>query len=141
MTKKTATEVTKKWGKNLKNSRPEIEAGIDRVEEAPSIGAVRQQAKMLAKIVESIESGRWAAGLSKVTLEDWKTSMKVKGLGRISAGVDGAETKQIEFYNWLLPRVTAAQNKIKGMPSVTFEDNLARVNAYLREMNREKYKK
>jgi len=141
MTKKTATEVTKKWGKNLKNSRPEMEAGIDRVEEAPSIAAVRQEAKMLAKIVESIESGRWASQLSKVSLEDWKKSMKEKGLGRISAGVDGAEVKQVEFYNWLLPRVTAAQNVIKNMPSVTFEDNIARVNAYLREMNKEKYKK
>jgi hypothetical protein len=133
--------LAEKWGRNLKNSTEDMRRGIERVTEAPSQKAIAAQAKMLEKLMEAIQSGRWAAGLEKVGLDDWKKAMTDKGLRRISAGVDGASDKMREFADWLLTRVDNAKAKINDMPSVTLEDNVNRMVTYIREMAKEKYKK
>ena len=137
---KTSQEVTDKWKKRLKGSTEEIRKGVDRVTTAPSSEAIKKQEKMLAKLIEAIESGRWKKGLEKYSLEDWKRDMKEKGITRISQGVDSADAKMTEFYDWLLPRVEDGKRKIDAMPDVSLEDNIARMTTYIRHMADKKYK-
>ena len=141
MARLNATEFQEKWSKNLKASTQEIIKGVDRVTEAPSQLAIAQQEKMLAKLVEAIQDGRWAAGLEKVSLQDWKDAMKNKGVQRVSAGVDGASQKMRDFGAWLIPRVEEGQAKLSNMPSITLEDNIQRMVTFVRHMSEQKFKR
>ena len=141
MVKKSPQEAASKWKKNIKASTSEIAAGVGRVTEAPGIKAAAAQEKMMINLMESLESGRWAASVSGVSLEDWKKAMIEKGIPRIAKGAEEATAKVVAFQEWLLPKVQAAQDKIKAMPSITLDDNIDRMNTYTREMAKSKYKK
>lgn len=130
----TADEFSEKWGRRLKGSTEDIRKGVDRVTKAPGEQAAKQVAKMRANLVAAIDSGKWGKRVASVTLDDWKTDMKEKGINRISAGVDGAAEDMKDFAQQLLPAISAAQSKIENMPSITLEDNISRSAAFLREM-------
>lgn len=137
---KTSAEATEKWQRNMRASTEDIRKGIDRVEVAPTKLAADQIDKMRIKLMEAFESGRVEAGLRGVSLEDWKTAFKDVGVGRIAAGVDKAEGKMKDFFDFLLPHVAAGQAKIKAMPSTTLEDNIQRMTTFTRHMASKKYK-
>lgn len=140
MTDKTPTEVAAVWAKRLKASTMEMEAGAKRVTEAPSAAAIRNKAKMKARLIAAIDDGTWERMLGKYGLEDWKKDFVDVGIPRVSSGVDNAKAKSEEFYNWLLPHVTAGQNIVKVMPDVTLDDNIARMVKMTRHMASKKYK-
>ncbi len=137
---KSSREVTDKWKRNLRGATADIEAGINRVTVAPTKLAADNIDKMRVKLMEAFDSGRVEAGLRKVTLDDWKTAFIKTGIGRISAGVEKADDKMVEFMDWLLPHVEAGKGKIKGMPSVSLEDNINRMVEFTRHMASKKYK-
>ncbi len=137
---KSSREVVDKWKRNLRGSTADIEAGIDRVTESPTKLAADNIDKMRTKLLEAFDSGRVEAGLRGVSLEDWKAAFKEKGIGRISAGVEKADGKMIEFMDFLIPQVEAGKSKIKGMPSTTLEDNINRMVTFTRHMASKKYK-
>ena len=139
--KGTASEITEKWQRKMKGSTEDMRRGVDRMTKNPMEEAVKAQGKMLANLVEAINSGRWAAGLEKITLEDWKKQYKEKGLARVSAGVDGAKDKQMDFYSWLIPQLESTAREVDAMPSVTFEDRIARADKQMRSMHEKRYKK
>jgi hypothetical protein len=89
---------------------------------------------MLTKLTAAVQGGAWAAGLNKVTLQQWKDQTTNVGVNRIAAGIDAAAPKVIAFATQLLPAVDAAVAKIKSMPDTTLEDNINRVSVYLRQM-------
>lgn len=136
MAKLNAQEFREKHARNLKASQPDIRRGIERVTVAPGKAAAAKQEKMKANINASIDSGKWAKNVSKVSLSDWQTKAINKGIPRIATGIDAAAAKVEAFASRLLPAVDAAVNKIKTMPDLTLDDNIARMGAYAREMAR-----
>ena len=139
MSRLTAEEVATKQATRLKSATEDIRRGIDRVTTAPTSLAAAKQDKMKTNLNAAIDSGKWKKGLQAVSLEDWKTKARDIGVNRIAAGIDGAHSKQVEFYNKLLPAVDAAKAKIAAMPDTSLEDNINRMTTYIREMN--KFKK
>ncbi|GAI13441.1 unnamed protein product, partial [marine sediment metagenome] len=79
-------------------------------------------------------SGKWAAGLKRVSLEDWKKNTRDIGVNRIAAGIDGAKVKVVAFAEQLLPHIDREQAKIKAMPDVTLDDNINRMTSFIRGM-------
>ena len=140
MAKVNKKEFAEKWARRMKGSTADIARGVDKVTEAPAQKAIAKQEKMKANLIKAIDDGRWAAGLEKVSLEQWKAFMKEKGINRISAGVDGAGKKMEDFGAWLLDRVETGQAKIESMPDISLEDNINRMVTYIRHMSEEKYK-
>ena len=134
MARLTPQEFAEKQSRRLKASLEDVRAGINRVTVSPTMKAATKQDKMLAKTTEAIQSGRWAAGLKKVSLEEWKDKAANVGVNRIAAGIDAARPKVEEFAAQLLPAVDAAKAKIASMPDNTIEDSINRMNAYTREM-------
>jgi hypothetical protein len=135
MPKMTPQEAAQKWAQRTTAAVPEYTTGIGRVTESPTEKAAAAADKMLAKIMESIQSGRWAAGLRKVSLTDWKDAATTKGAPRIAAGVQGAISKQANYYTELWPFLTTLQAEIAAMPNLTLEDSIARAAHYMRQMN------
>jgi len=134
MAKLTAQEFQEKHARRLKASVEDVRKGIDRVTENPCDKAAAKADKMLANLTASVTNGKWAAGLKRVSLEEWKRKARDIGVNRISAGIDGASEKVVAFAEQLLPHIDREQAKIKAMPDVTLDDNINRMTSFIRGM-------
>lgn len=134
MAKLTAAEFQEKHARRLKGAVEDIRRGIDRVTENPCEKAAAKQDKMLANLQASVASGKWAGGLKRVSLDEWKKKARDKGVNRIAAGIDGAADKVRAFAEDLLPHIDREKAKLAGMPDVTLEDNINRMTSFIRGM-------
>ena len=128
-------KVAAKWNRNLKNAIQDLKDGVDAVTEAPSAQAVAKQDKMRQNVVAAIDDGRWAAGLGKYTLAQWKQDMKTKAADRIPGGADAGQPAMREFMSVALPHIEAGLDKIKTMPDLTISDSKARAAAWIDHMH------
>ena len=131
---KDAKTVAEKWARRLKGATEDIRTGVEAVTEAPTKKAVEKKDKWIARMTSKEVQDKWASRLSSVTLEDWKNAMLNKGIGRISAGVDEAQADFEAFMSELLPHIEAGRSKIAKMPDVTLEDNIRRMEEFIRHM-------
>lgn len=136
----TGAEYAQKWGTNLKSSSDSIVRGVEAVTKAPTLSAAEKQDKMLANLKKSVESGKWAAGLKRVTLAEWQSAMKERGIPRISGGVDGAQDRMALFGEELMAYQSTLSATIAKMPDVTLEDSINRAVAQIRGMSNFKRK-
>jgi len=131
---KDAAYIADKWSRRLKAAVEDIRAGVEAVTENPCEKAAAKKAKWIARLTSKEVQDKWEAALKRVTLEDWKKAMLEVGVGRIAAGVDAAVDEFRDFMNELLPHIEAGRAKIKAMPDVTLEDNIRRMEAFIRHM-------
>lgn len=134
MAKLTPAEFQEKHARRLKGATEDIRRGIDRVTDNPCEKAAAKQDKMLTNLTASVQNGKWAAGLKRVSLEQWKAKARDIGVNRIAAGIDGAKDKVVAFAEQLLPHIDREQAKIAGMPDVTLDDNINRMTSFIRGM-------
>lgn len=132
--KVTAAEYAEKHARNLKNSVEDIRKGVERVTESPTAKAATKADKMVQNLTRSVQDGKWAKGLKRVTLDEWKSKTINKGLGRIAAGVDAAYDKQVQFATELLAHEEQLQAKVNKMPDLVLEDSINRASAWIRGM-------
>lgn len=134
MAKLTGAAYADKWGNHLKSASDAITSGVEAVSVSPTISAAAKKDKMRAGILKAIDSGKWEAGLKKVTLQDWTTAMKERGIPRIAAGVDGAMSDMAAFGEELMAYQETLKTKIAKMPDTTLDENLARMTEFVRGM-------
>lgn len=134
MSKLTPKQAQEKHARNLKASVPDITIGVDAVTEAPGKKAAAKQSKMLANLTAAVNDGTWASRVSAVTLEEWKTQMKTKGIPRISAGIDGSAAKTEDFFSQLFTYQDQIKPSLDAMPDLTLEDSIARMTKWVRDM-------
>ncbi|GAI84096.1 unnamed protein product [marine sediment metagenome] len=135
MAKLSATEFQEKHARRLKGATEDMRRGIDRVTESPTAKAAAKQDKMLANLTTAVNNGKWAAGLKRVTLEDWKKKARDIGVNRVAAGIDAAKEKVVAFAEDLLPHIDRGLEKVKGMPDITLDDNINRMTTFIRHMS------
>jgi len=140
MVKVNEREFAEKWARRLKGATEDIRKGVERLDKNPAEEAIKKKEKLKARLIEAIDSGRWERALAKVTLDDWKKAMINKGIGRISAGVDEAKGKMEEFGKALLAHIEAGQKELEGMPDLTLEDNIQRMEKFIRHMAKFRWK-
>lgn len=136
----SAADISEKWNRNMKNAVTDIKKGIAAVTENPASAAVAQQDKMLTNLTAAVQGGKWAAGLGKVTLGDWKSKTAEKVGQRLPQGVDAAMTKRKEFDTYLKSTLDGVLSEIADMPSMTMSDSLARVQRLMEHMHNNPYK-
>lgn len=141
MSKLTPKQAQEKHNRNLKGSLPDMRIGINAVTEAPGKKAAEQADKMLANLTESVRSGKWANNVAAVTLEQWKSDMIDKGLGRVAAGIDASADKVESFFAELFPFQDTLQRKLETMPDLTLEDSIQRMTEWVRGMAGFSYKR
>ncbi len=134
MAKLTPQEFQEKHNRRLKAASEDMRLGVERVTEAPTLKAAKSVQKMRVNILKAIDDGKWEAGLKRVTLDDWKSKMINKGVGRVAAGIDEAAPKVIAFAEKLLPHIDAGKAAIEKLPDVTLEDSIARMTTFTRHM-------
>lgn len=141
MARLTAGEAAEKWARNTKGATEEMRRGVQRVTEAPGVKAAAKADKMRAGLVEAIDSGKWQDRVSAVPLSEWKDKMLTKGVGRVSAGVDAANGKVVDFHNQLSDHQDRLTSQIEQMPDLTLEDGINRMVAQVRGMSEFSFKR
>ncbi len=137
----TPSEYTEKLIRRSKAASVDMERGIQAVTEAPGAAAVKKESKMLAKLTEAVQSGKWRQRTGAVTLEQWRKNALEKGIPRVSVGLDAAQEKIQSFAEEFLPFIDGLQKKVKGMPDQTLEDGIARATTWMREASKFKRSK
>lgn len=132
----TPQEFQEKHARRLKAAIPDIQAGIAKVTESPTLKAAAKQDKMKNNLNAAIDSGKWAAGLRRVDVTAWKQAFTDKGVGRIAQGIDGAKDKVTNFATQLLAHEAALQTKVQSMNDMTLEDSKARAVAWIDGMSK-----
>jgi len=134
------TGFQEKHARRLKAALEDMRTGVEKVTESPTAAAAAKIDKMKAKLDEAFASGKVERTLKAVSLENWKADMLEKGVARVSGGIDRAKEKVVDFASKLLPAVENARNTIKAMPDLTLDDNLSRLDKFVRKMAEFKYK-
>jgi len=130
----TPQQYAEKHARRLKGATEDIRRGVAAVTVSPTIKAAESQDKMLSRLQESVQSGKWARGLRRVTLEEWKSKTLDKGIGRIAAGIDAAQPKMIEFATDLLAYENTLMGEVERLPDLTLEDSISRMTHWVRGM-------
>lgn len=101
--------------------------GIDAVTENPMQKAADADDLYLARVEESVRSGRRRNALLSVPMTRWKENAKTKGAERLASGaVAAADKVRSHFQKWA-PIYDQASEAVKSMPKGTREDAKARV--------------
>ncbi len=129
-------EFAEKHARRLKGSIEDIRSGVEKVTDSPTNKAAAKQDKMLTNLQAAVSSGKWAARLRAVPLDEWKKKTLDKGLGRIASGIDGAHDKQVQFAQQLLPYEASLQDSVNKLPDLTLEDSVNRATAWIRGMSK-----
>lgn len=135
MARMTPQEVAEKWRIRTQGASADYSKGIGRVTVAPGQKAAEKAEKMLAGIMESINSGEWARRVAGVSLEEWKRAAQDKGAGRIAEGVRNAEPKMRAFVAEIQPFMDSVISEVDNMPDTTLEDRINRATVYMRRMS------
>lgn len=130
----TPNQSAEKWNRRLKASTEDIKNGVNNVTVAPTQKAAAASTKWQAKLAAADTKARFENGLKRVSLEDWKTAMIDKGIGRIAAGADAGQSKFESFAADFLPFLAGVKSKVDAMPSLTLEDSINRMTTQVREV-------
>jgi len=141
MAKVNAEEWLEKWGQRLNASGQYIQSGVKNVKESPGKKAAEAQERMLAALIEAIQSGHWARQVSKVSKEEWQEAMIKKGIPRIAQGVQSAQQNKAEVIKALLVAVDNAAAEAHALPKGGIEESIARAAAFMRSMQENAPKK
>ena len=134
MVKVTPTEGAAKWAQNTKAATTYLQDGINKVTTAPTSLAAKKLDKARMNYNAAIDSGKTAAALNAVGLEDWKQAMLKKGVPRVAAGVEEAIPKTEKVLGDLYSHIQKGQDLIAKMNSNTLEDSIAQMNSMTRHM-------
>jgi hypothetical protein len=130
----TAEQFQEKHNRRLKAALEDVRTGVARVTVAPGTQAAARKDKMLARLTEAVNSGKWGRNVARVSLTQWQALMTDKGIPRISGGIDAAADKVKSFAGQLLPFEDALMTTVGKMPDLTLEDSIARAQAWIRGM-------
>ena len=118
----SADVAAQRWVNGLSGASQKISEGIDAVTVAPGQAAARQKAAWVQNTTSAAD--RWATRVGRVSLTDWQTAAKSKGVARIAPGASAAQGQMVSVMAKLLPAIDGA---VKGLPARgTFEQNVQR---------------
>lgn len=133
-TAKNPADVASKWSRNLSGATQAIQSGVQAVTVAPTQLAARQGDAYLQGVQNAYSSGKWQAGLQRVSLGDWQNAMTTKGIPRIQQGAISGKSNVEQFMGQLLPYIATQQRALAATPRGSLEQNLGRMTSWARAM-------
>lgn len=121
----TPQEIASKQITNVSASTDAYRKGIQRVTVAPGAAAAAKRDKYLNGVTSNVD--KWAANVSKVTLQQWSQAALDKGANRLGTGISAARDKITAFWTDFLPYLSNVQSQVAAMPSDTFEQRVQKM--------------
>lgn len=132
MARVTPQQAAEKWQRKLSAAGTDIQNGVARVTESPTVAAARNVNGYIQGVQDAVASGKWQAGLGRVTLQQWQSQMTNVGIPRIASGATAAVPKFQAFMQEFLPYEDQGVAQVNQMPKASLEDGIARANAMIR---------
>lgn len=129
-------QAAEKWSRNLGASTQTITEGVQAVTVSPTQRAAERVDAYVSGVQRAVADGKYAAGLRRVSLEQWRQSMVQKGVPRIASGANQAVSKMSEFLAELFPHIEACQRTLSQMPRGDLQQNIQRMIANVEHMSR-----
>lgn len=124
-------KAAERWSQGMQGASTKYKEGIDGVTESPMERAAANQQGYLNGVMEAVNSGKWAAGLRRTSLAQWKEAAKNVGASRLASGAMAAKPKMQAFLASFLPFLQSVTDRVKSMPASTFEERKARAIAQM----------
>jgi hypothetical protein len=130
MSNLTAQQIADKWATGVSQSTEALKAGINAVTESPMEKAASAVDRQVAGVIAAAQSGKTAARLRSVSMEQWKQAMLTKGVSRVAGGAAAAKPKFAQFMSEFMPFI---RNIVSGLPPRgDLETNIQRATAVMR---------
>ncbi|RBQ23384.1 hypothetical protein ALNOE001_09590 [Candidatus Methanobinarius endosymbioticus] len=129
MVKRDARKVTEKWATNTSSATDRMREGVSNVTESPMKKAAQQQKVMRDRLLKAIDDGKWARGLNRVSIDEWKEAMD-KGIDRVGSGVQASMGKTEKFFDEFLPHLEKGVAKLQ--PRGDLNANISRATEMIK---------
>jgi len=114
-----------KWSTAMSNAGAAYKAGIQATRVNPMQSAIAQLDKAKRNYNAAIDSGKTAAGLSRVSMATWQGNAMGKGANRLTDGAIAAKPKVLAFAQLAAPIVSALSDEVRQMPNNNKSDAMA----------------
>lgn len=126
----TPQQGSEKWKNNLSSATAAIQAGIQRVTEAPGAKAAAKQQKWIQNVQASQD--KWRRNVAAVSLQQWKDLFTNVGVQRVAQGAQAKQSKYTDFAQQFYPYLDQGVAQIQNMPDTSFEERVQRAVAMMR---------
>ena len=124
----SSAAVAAKWAQNTAGAANAMKAGVQAVTVSPTATAAQHLDRYQQGTANAVTSGKMAAALNAVSLQDWQNAMLTKGIARVPQGVQAAQPKMQSFMDKWLPLQQQLSDRVSQMPKGTLADSQARSN-------------
>ena len=132
--KANATQAAERWSQNFGAAGTRYQEGIAAVSVAPGQLAAAQKPAYVAGV--NANQDIWAAKVAGVSLADWKNAAATTGAQRLATGAAKGAPKVSSFMGKFLPQLKSTVDSLP--PRGSFDQNLARFNAYAQALHQQK---
>lgn len=126
------SEFVKKWAQRSGSATDAYIRGVQSTTESPMEKAASRVDKYVSGVQEAASTGRYADGLRKVSLTEWKDKATKLGAARIAAGVKEAEPRMLAFAQQFLPFQEQVTQAVRAMDDSSLESRIQRMIAQVR---------
>jgi hypothetical protein len=109
----TPQQAAENWASAMAQSGQKMQAGVQAVTESPMQKAIAAIPRQVQGVIRAAQDGTTAAGLGRVSLEQWKRLMIDKGVARVASGAAAAKSKFAAFMAEWLPYEASV---VAGLP-------------------------
>lgn len=119
-----------KWVNRLSGATADIQAGVQRVTEAPGKKAAAKRQKWQQAIANA--GDKWQRNVASVSLQDWQNYMVNVGVPRVAQGAQAKQDKYTNFAQQFYPYLNQGISKVENMPDTSLEERIQRAVAMMR---------
>lgn len=127
----SASEISDKWEQSMRTAEQAYRRGIERTDVNPMEEAAKNVDGYRQGVLDAVDSGRYQAGLRRVTKQEWQDKALKLGASRLASGATLAKPKMQAFLDKFLPHLKSVTDRVRQMPKVTLQDRIARAVAQM----------
>ena len=132
---KTPAQASAKWLTGMQNSSQAMQEGVNAVTVAPGTAAANARQKWVQAMTSQKVQDKWARNVAiGGSLENWRPAMLNYGVNRAVQGAQEKQAKYTTAITSVLEYETRLQAQVKAMPSVTPQDRINRMLAWVNGM-------
>jgi hypothetical protein len=132
---KTAQQASARWLAGMQNSQQTMTDGVAAVTVAPGTAAAAAVQKWVLAMTSQKVQQKWARNVAiGGALPNWQNAMNTYGISRAIQGAQQKEAKYTTAITAVLAYEATLQAQIKAMPSVTPQDRINRMLAWVNGM-------
>jgi len=130
----SAQAVASKWVARSSAAATDYGQGVATTDKDPTQLAIAAKSRLLLRVTEAINSGKWEQRLAKIGKSGWQAAVASKGVANYGTGVAAAEQKVATAFGPLLAFEAGLQATVQSMPNLTDTDRNNRMLAWANGM-------